>query len=143
MEPFFWKQSYDTGLKQIDRDHRTILELANTLYNAIHNDDGRAAVLQSCRDIVEFTEKHFALEEQYMATSAYAETEAHALEHGRLKEEARRLLLRLELDTPGSATGLYHVLRELFIEHIPEWDKPFCAYYLSRRKEGPEQSAKT
>lgn len=132
MEPFFWKQSYETGLKQIDRDHHTILELANNLYNAIHGDAGRAAVLQSCQRIVEFTEEHFAREEKYMEACGYARIEQHRLEHDRLKDEARRLLLRLELDSPGSATGLYHVLREMFIEHIPECDQPFGAFYLSR-----------
>lgn len=134
MEPFFWKQSYDTGLKQLDRDHRAILELANALYNTIHNEAGRAAVLQSCQKIVEFTEEHFSREEKYMEVSDYNRAEEHKLEHGRLKEEARRLLLRLELDNPGGATGLYRVLQELFLEYIPEYDKPFGEYYLSRSK---------
>lgn len=135
MEPFFWKPSYDTGLKQIDRDHHAILELANTLYNAINSDAGRAAVLQSCQKIVDFTEEHFSREEKYMEASGYSRIEEHKLEHARLKEEARRLLLRLELDSLGGATGLYHVLREMFIEHIPQCDQPFGEFYLSRTKE--------
>jgi len=138
MEPFFWKQTYETGLKQIDRDHRTILELANTLYNAIHNDAGRAAVLQSCQKIVDYTEEHFAREEKYMEACGYSRIEEHKLEHARLKDEARRLLLRLELDSSGSATGIYHVLREMFIEHIPAYDHPFGIFYLSRDKEQPQ-----
>ena len=135
MEPFFWKQTYETGLKQIDRDHHTILELANTLYNAMQSDAGRAAVLQSCQKIVDFTEEHFAREEKYMEACGYSRIEEHKLEHARLKDEARRLLLRLELDSPGSATGIYHVLREMFIEHIPACDQPFGMFYLSRGKE--------
>lgn len=138
MEPFFWKQTYETGLKQIDRDHHTILELANTLYNAMHSDAGHAAVLQSCQKIVDFTEEHFAREEKYMEACGYSRIEEHRLEHDRLKDEARRLLLRLELDSPGSATGIYHVLREMFIEHIPLCDQPFGAFYLSRGKEQPQ-----
>jgi len=132
MEPFFWKLSYDTGLKQIDRDHRMILELANALYTAMHSGAGRAAVLRSCQQIVAFTEEHFSREEQYMKVSGYHRAEEHKQEHARLKEETRGLLLRLELDSPDSATGLYQVLRELFIEHIPECDKPFGEYYLAR-----------
>lgn len=138
MEPFFWKQSYETGLKQIDRDHHTILELANTLYNAIQSDTGRTTVLQSCQKIVDFTEEHFGREEKYMEASGYSRIEEHKLEHDRLKDEARQLLLRLELDSPGSATGIYHVLREMFIEHIPQYDQPFGAFYLSRGKEQPQ-----
>lgn len=137
MEPFFWKPAYDTGLKQIDRDHHMILELANHLYHAIHSDADRTAVLQSCVRIVEFTEEHFAREEKYMEVSGFDRIEEHKLEHARLKEEARCLLLRLQLDSPGSATGLYHVLREMFIEHIPDWDKPFGDYYLARSNEHP------
>jgi hemerythrin len=135
MEPFFWKQSYDTGLKQIDRDHRMILELANDLYTVTNSDTDRAAVLRSCRKIVEFTEQHFSREEKYMQGCAYPGIEKHRQEHARLQEEAQRLLLRLEMNAPGSATGLYHVLRELFIEHIPEYDQPFGEYYLGQGKE--------
>jgi len=135
MEPFFWKESYNTGIKQIDRDHRNIVEMANALYNTIHSDNGgRSAILQNCQKIVDFTEEHFSREEKYMAASDFPGMEEHKIEHDRLKEEARKLLLRFELDTPGSATGLYYVLREMFIEHIPELDKVFGEYYLSKAK---------
>ncbi|MDD2467580.1 MAG: hemerythrin family protein [Desulfobulbus sp.] len=132
-EPFFWKQTYETGLKQIDRDHRAILELANVLYSAIQDDKGKEAIIRACQRILSYTVEHFAREEKYMEASDFPDTEDHKAEHARLIEEARELMLRIKLDVPGGTTEIYHVLKSIFIDHVPEYDMPFADYFLARK----------
>ena len=42
---FVWDQSYDTGIEEIDRDHRGLVKLINDLYEAMQDGSGGALLL--------------------------------------------------------------------------------------------------
>ena len=131
METFVWKKSYITGIAQIDREHHHILEQIEAMYAAVKSGAKSDTIAQICRELVHSTELHFSNEEKYMERVNYQYIEEHRHEHHRLMEEARQFLWRIEQNIPGSNTGIFHILRELFLEHIIGDDKQFGAMYAA------------
>ena len=69
MKPFVWDAHFTTGLDLVDEQHRKLLDLINALGTA-HNNPDRPEVLQEVFDrLAQYALRHFADEEQQMATA--------------------------------------------------------------------------
>ncbi len=106
-----------------------MLELINTMYAALRRGARPHEVIEYCRELVAFTELHFQNEEKYMASIAYQSLADHHQTHRRLMMKSRAFLHGLELNFPKQNTGIFHVLREIFIDHIQSDDRVFGQAY--------------
>ncbi|MBM9614003.1 bacteriohemerythrin [Desulfobulbus rhabdoformis] len=123
METFVWKKSYLTGIAQIDREHHHMLELINVMYSALRKGASPHEVIEHCHELVAFTEFHFQNEEKYMASIHYQSMADHHAEHRRLMMKAHAFLHGLESNFPKQNTGIFHILREIFVDHIQNEDR--------------------
>jgi len=85
----------------------------NQLNKAVENNELREDIYAIIDDIIAYTRKHFATEEQLMAESHYPEIEAHKDKHKKLIEEA--LHLKGKLDYIGE---------QMFTDWLNHW--PFA-----------------
>lgn len=115
-----------------------MLEQIEVMYYAVKNGEGAEKVSGICRELVRSTEQHFINEEKYMVSIHYQGLDEHRNEHHRLREETRKFLLRIEQNFPAANTGIFHLLRELFIEHILIEDKQFGKFYRATMESSPD-----
>ena len=57
-----WRESYNTGVEQFDREHHKIIELIDIMYEAVRDKSGREVTEKACNDILAYTVYHFANE---------------------------------------------------------------------------------
>lgn len=89
-----WRDAFSVGDEIIDRDHRYLFSLVNTVELALR-DDERADVLRLVLDqLVEYTADHFAREEQIQLRIQYPKYVQHKVEHQRITREIRELQTR-------------------------------------------------
>jgi hemerythrin len=123
-----WGPRYEVGIEVIDGQHRHLLELINRLQDALGAGSELELLVESLRDLVRYTEHHFATEERLM-DEVGASAERHRGEHQRLLEGLMRFTVKLD---SASVSESSHFLQDWLFRHIDEVDRPFGALLRSR-----------
>ncbi|MBE0585809.1 MAG: hemerythrin family protein [Desulfofustis sp.] len=120
-----WRDSFNTGVAQFDREHHQVVEMIDRLYQAIREKSDQGVVSQVCAELVAYAEYHFANEEKAMAAVSFPGLEEHRREHALLKEQAMAFQVRIAERFPEGVTEFYHFLREWLVNHIQECDRKY------------------
>jgi hemerythrin-like metal-binding protein len=120
-----WRDSYNTGVAQFDREHHKIIELIDAMYIALRDKQDKEITRHVCREAITYTETHFANEEQAMVRSNYPGLEEQKKEHLTMKSEVEKYMSLIETNHTEGATGLYRFLRDWLINHILVCDKKY------------------
>lgn len=123
-----WSPRYEVGIEVIDGQHRHLLELINRLREALDSRQELDELVESLRELVRYTEHHFATEERLM-DEVGASAERHRGEHQRLLEALMRFTVKLDR---ASVSESSHFLQDWLFRHIEEVDRPFGALLRSR-----------
>lgn len=87
-----WKDSYCTGIKEVDYEHRELISLINELYGRLSDPDAPLTVPAFFGDLNKAITAHFALEERHMRERKYDQLEEHKGDHERLLDEIREIM---------------------------------------------------
>lgn len=118
-----WRKEFETGIPDIDHEHRELIDLINSLHEHIASGADPARVTDFLGEVFARIAAHFALEESIMRKHAYDEYEAHKSEHERLLDEIRDIM-DAQQETPSSAYGdrLSSTVRDWFVNHFKTKD---------------------
>ena len=123
MPLFMWRPSYETGIPEIDHDHRELVGIINELYEGIKEGQGREAVNQSIDRLLDYVNRHFQTEESFMRVSAYPRQEAHEQEHRLLQQKVAEMERLRRAGHPQSAVDLLTFLCDWLRDHVVTVDK--------------------
>lgn len=128
---FVWDDSYDTGINQIDQDHKQLVHLINDLYEAMQDGSGGALLLPIFAALRHYTENHFAKEERYMIECDAPEQEHHLLEHQRMRTKLAELESRHRHGEAAISLQTLTFLRDWLKSHICVVDQAMAAHAQS------------
>jgi hemerythrin len=123
-----WSSRFEVGIEVIDGQHRHLFELIGRLQDALTLGKEIDQLVESLKDLVRYTEHHFATEERLMDEIGAA-AERHRSEHQRLLEGLMRFTVKLDTATVSESS---HFLQDWLFKHIDEVDRPFGALLRSR-----------
>ncbi|MEJ2471634.1 MAG: bacteriohemerythrin [Desulfuromonadales bacterium] len=115
---FVWDQKYNTGIDEIDHDHRALVKLINDLYEAIQDGSGGALLLPIFSALKHYTETHFAREEQFMAINDVPNQGRHVQEHQKMVEKLADLEKRHRGGEAAISLQTLTFLRDWLKNHI-------------------------
>ena len=122
-----WDDSYSLELPEIDAQHRTLLELINSLWQAIVTQTSAEHLLPHVEALDRYTLTHFAEEEQFMLASGYPRLEEHRAAH-RSFEQRIAGEKAIVLDGGFVRLDLVRFLNDWLINHILVVDKDYAQY---------------
>jgi hemerythrin-like metal-binding protein len=114
-----WRKEFETGIPDVDHEHRELVDLINGLHEHIASGADPARVAEFLGEVFARIAAHFALEESIMRKHAYDEYEAHKAEHERLLDEIRDIM---DGATTEYANSLSTVVRDWFVDHFKSKD---------------------
>lgn len=131
--PLVWRDALSIGYKQIDNDHRHLLDLINIVESALTSEQALSKLLNAIDDLAAYTRQHFAFEERLMAATLYANIETHKAAHleliDQLKHAAKPIQdlahgeARTTLAVPEEARdAMVGLLRHWLVDHIIKED---------------------
>lgn len=127
-----WRESYNIGIDQFDREHHKIVELIEILFKAIRNKESGQVVSNAIQELVRYTDYHFANEEKSMVKTDYPGLGDHYQEHVKLKEQVNEYLTSQNNLSQERLTEFYQFLREWLLDHIVGSDKAYGDYVNER-----------
>lgn len=119
-----WVDELNTGISEIDDQHRQLVSYLNQLYDAIQENDksGIAAVLD---ETIDYTVFHFSFEESIMEQMDYEFYLPHQRIHELFKKRVVHYKERFERGE-DIADELHALLKRWLVNHILHDDKNFA-----------------
>jgi len=129
---FDWNDSYSVDVHTIDSQHQTLIRLAGDLHRAILAGAVKASLAQLLARLVQYTQEHFAHEEELMQQAGYPDLPAHKLEHEDLTRRVLAFQMDFEAGRIGTAIGLLQFLKEWLQKHLIESDQKYAPYLKAK-----------
>jgi hemerythrin len=133
MSTFELTAAMQTGIEEIDNQHRQLLSWANSFADD-HADANAQKVTETLNNLQDYVSYHFQTEEEAMDRYDYGELEKHRKQHHRLINEVSDLFSRTrgKETSKGALAEVEYLLTDWIQLHIKEWDQPFAAFLKSR-----------
>ncbi|CAA7611561.1 bacteriohemerythrin [Magnetospirillum sp. UT-4] len=112
-----WTDELSVGVSVLDADHREIVDLINTLHEAVENHRGAQVLGQAMASLRRHVQEHFAREEDLLRRTGYPGFDEHADQHGTTAEKLGELERMLGTDE-RAARAVLDFLKAWFINHV-------------------------
>lgn len=120
-----WKDEYDFGIPEIDKQHRGIARHINALYEAIKIGGDKNEIQEALKKMIEFTRVHFKYEEELAAKHEYADLAVLKEEHIALINELNEKSRNFTMTGKDLLPDLLPFYREWLINHTQGTDKRY------------------
>ena len=137
-----WSKDLETGNEEIDREHRQLLSAVNRLLEACAAGRGQEELNRIVDFLVQYTQTHFAHEEQLQQRYGYPDYPSHHQYHQAFGKAAEDLARRLKEEggTAQLASRLNKQLVSWLINHIKMEDAK-VARYIQKVSESSKSSS--
>jgi hemerythrin len=123
MEAIAWVSDFEVGVQSIDEQHKRLVEMLNTLGQAIGTGQGKDVIMGIVEEMKHYAVYHFKTEEDAMEAKDYPKRSQHKQEHDTFIEQVLDAADALESGgkiTPGE---VWIFLHKWLVEHILDSDK--------------------
>ena len=117
-EHLLWDESYKIGVQKIDRQHRKLFDLLERLRQSLKFGVDNPIVGATIKDLVEYTQIHFAAEEEIQKQIHFEGFRQHQKLHQDLLKELAQILLKLKNNEEFNALNLHDFLKHWILNHI-------------------------
>ncbi len=129
MSRFDWDPDLETGIAQIDDQHRSLFALANHLYETVEGKEERDEMVEDAvYRLADYVVEHFSDEEAMMARCEYPELQVHHWLHEHLTAETLRLVARYMNQEDVLPETLAPFIADWLRTHIRAEDMRFVEY---------------
>jgi hemerythrin len=134
MALIIWLDRYDTGIDEVDIQHRKLVGLINTLFDSISLKDRKVVLNQTLTELVNYTIYHFKLEEELMKKRNYPHYLSHKGEHTMFVENVNKHISNLKTDDTKALLDVINFLKDWLLKHILVSDKKYAEAFRSNNK---------
>ncbi len=117
-----WKESFATGIKVIDEQHRSFVNFVNELYDAVQQGSGEVISIAVLQELTDYVREHFEAEERLLAAMNPALLTAQKCQHDDFLAELASFK-GSPLEGHKCAGHMLLFLRDWFLNHIMSEDK--------------------
>lgn len=124
-----WDSSYSVKVKEIDNQHKRLIDYINLLEASTRDADPQKLVTSIFKGLMVYTIDHFTTEEDYFRKFNYEKMEEHMQEHKELIRELNEYFTRFETEKDFDADRFMSFLRDWLIDHIMGSDKDYITCF--------------
>lgn len=121
-----WGPMLNVGVKEIDDQHRKLVDLVNQLNDAMAAGKGRNTLAPVLDELVRYTQYHFGTEERLMAKHPGSQSAAHKGEHQKFIADVSAFKKKFDSGNAMISTEIMIFLRDWLSKHILQTDKKFA-----------------
>jgi len=114
-----WRKEFETGVPDVDHEHRELVDLINRLHERLREGSTPEEVREFLGEVFARIAAHFALEESIMRKHVYDEYAGHKAEHEKLLDEIRDIMDGAE---EGYTGALSTAVADWFVNHFKTKD---------------------
>lgn len=118
-----WRKEFETGVAEVDHEHKELVGLINRLHEGIGSGAGHEAISDFLSEVFAKISAHFALEETVMRKHRYDQYAEHKADHEKLLDDLRDIMdaydARASVDYEAALSS---AVRDWFVNHFKTKD---------------------
>ena len=118
-----WEAEYETGIKEVDDQHKFLVEVINELFNAFMEKKHDEELKEIIKKLEDYTIFHFRTEEEYFKPYEFSYKETHLNAHKYFIEQVQKFRDDYYNARVSITFTILNFLRKWLIEHIQGTDK--------------------
>lgn len=139
-EPIRWTAALLTGVDEIDRQHRVLVNTINDLIEQLPYGATEQLAERITRDLLGYALYHFEMEEGLMAEYGYREysnfdARSHLAQHAAFSDRVGDLRERMNRGVEITLEPVLVFLHDWLVNHIMNTDMRLAKFIRSRREE--------
>lgn len=123
-----WDTQFETGIPQVDAEHRSLVDTVNRLHDAMKQGRAKAEVAGILDFLADYTGQHFAHEETLMQRHGYPGYPRHKEIHDKLVGQVTGLIGTIQKGEVVLSLDLMDFLQDWLTRHILQEDQAFARY---------------
>lgn len=124
-----WSDSLSVKVKQFDDQHKKLVDMVNQLFDAMKTGKGNQVMGDILKQLIAYTQTHFAAEERLMKQYGYPDFEAHKKEHNALVMQVLDLQKQFQEGKAVLTQSVMTFLRDWLSKHIQGDDKKYGVFF--------------
>lgn len=124
-----WNKELSVNVKEIDAQHKKLVDLINQLYDAMKEGKGAVASGKILSDLVKYTVEHFASEEKLMKQHGYPGYAEQRKAHEDLTRQVIDFKSQYDKGSISLTPKLMTFLRGWLSNHILITDKNYTVFF--------------
>lgn len=134
MALFEWDDSFSVGIDMVDRQHMILVRAINLLDMAVKANSSDKLLAAIFDTLADYTDVHFAYEEQLFDTYGYPDAEEHKAEHTALLEKVQNLKHDWQAGKAEIGQEVLDFLVNWLQGHILGSDQAYTAHLVKQMK---------
>ena len=131
MSVLVWNPEWETGIRNVDDQHRELFRKIEQLMAAVHGDQVEALVPATMAFLAQYVDQHFRDEELEMEGAGYPGLAAHRATHGHMRGHVAHLLELSRRDPAAVVDPMIDFMTDWLIQHINSEDRRMARYLLA------------
>lgn len=127
-----WNEKYNTGIKEIDDQHKKLVKILNDLYESFVDRTTIERLKEVVKEMTAYTEYHFGVEEKYFNEFNYTGANEHIAEHQIFVKKVKTFQKDMEQGKISVTFQLMNFLRSWLIEHINGTDRKYISLFKEK-----------
>jgi hemerythrin-like metal-binding protein len=124
---FEWSDALSVGDPMLDQQHQKLIEIINTLHDAMATQSTQNQINDLLNDLVEYTKKHFGYEEGRLRSTNYPHLVRHQAIHAKLIDQVSELQDKFQRGKRINME-LMRFLKDWLTNHIQKTDQQYTPY---------------
>lgn len=124
-----WTDELSVNVKEIDEQHRKLVEMINELHSTHIENKNVEAQKSIIFKMLNYAATHFLTEEKYMVRFNYPEFIDHKKEHDNFTAKAFDLKIQIENGTDIFTLDLINFLKDWLQDHISVTDQKYSKFF--------------
>lgn len=124
-----WNEKYETGIEEIDKQHKTLFKIAESLYAAKEGEEKELgqSIDKTADEFLEYVKYHFKTEESLMEKCCFKGLDEHKRVHKEFEEKAISYQARIKEESGDMflAMEMMNFLIDWIIGHILVMDREY------------------
>ncbi len=129
-----WTNDLSINISDIDEQHRGLIDIINSLHDAMLHGKGKSAVGGLIDKLAQYTAKHFKYEEEQLVACGYPELSTHRKTHADLVDTVKGLHQKIKGGGKLVELEMKKFLQNWLTDHIQKSDKRYAPFLQSYRE---------
>lgn len=132
MPLFQWTPDLSVNIKEIDTQHKKLIDLINLLHDSMKTGKGKDVMGKVLKELTDYTVYHFNTEEKLFEKHGYPEYLQHKRMHDDLTKQVKDIKSRFEAGQVTITVEVMSFLKDWLNNHIRQSDKKYSAFLNSK-----------
>lgn len=120
-----WQDSFSVGVDNMDQDHRKMMQMINSLFEAMKQGQSKSMLSPLISDLYSYATEHCKREEAYLTQIKHPDLETQRQQHALFLQKVLEFQNNFQAGNNSVSVQMLPYLNDWFLNHIMKIDSKY------------------